>query len=229
MTPLPSSFLSRELRAFYRVLVEAAGRGSADGAGAGVAPLREELAAWLEERAATARQRGWTGSGDAYEEARYAMAALADETVAGLALAPRLRPADQASEAVFEGLERVLHDEVPDRLELAKIYLLTLGIGFRGRYRGPEEDPHLEALRRHLLELIRREEPASVPDLERIVPAAYHRWQRSEPPGRLPDLRRWTAAVAIAALVLAGVSYWLWAPLVAGLAPVLDSLAGLLR
>jgi type VI secretion system protein ImpK len=118
--------------------------------------VSERLATLLEQQQRMALQYG----GDfmlAYEEARYAMVGLADEIFLNAdwegkiawnfnLLEERLYHTHIAGEEFFRRCDALLVAmRDASKIELAKVYLLALCLGFQGRYRGA--DPHGDLIR----------------------------------------------------------------------------------
>ncbi len=194
------------------------------------------LTALLARDAAEARRaEGEQGEGMC-REAQYVMVALADEWLShdpawadgegwgtGL-LEARLFGTCEAGERIFERMDRLLERRDPQDAPLAVLFLLTLKLGFLGRYRGEQgAGAAIDLYRRRLHNFI----AGRVPDLSRserpLCPDAYaFRLERKESPF-LPNVWRWPAALASFLLAWLMIGHYAWSSAVS---PVKVILAG---
>jgi type VI secretion system protein ImpK len=133
-------------------------------------------------------------SGRRLQEAQYAMVALADETILNIdwsgrdawleePLEARFYQSHEAGERVFKKIDELLYRNDPDDVELARIYLMTLALDFRGRFR--DHDPHDEraAYLNNLHYFIFKRPPAFKDEDTRLFPSAYEATlSRVDPP-----------------------------------------------
>jgi type VI secretion system protein ImpK len=157
-----------------------------------------------------------------YTNAKYAMAALADEVFlhqvqwGGAAawgedlLETRMFGSSLAGERLFHDIDAVLKEGSPINIELAAVYLLVLTLGFRGRYRG-HDDSALDAYRQRLRSFIGNRLPPVQPD-EPIFTSAYHHTLDEGSEQFLPAIARWVWLSIAALLIYLVVSHgiWLW-------------------
>ncbi|MDP9122070.1 MAG: DotU family type IV/VI secretion system protein [Acidobacteriota bacterium] len=235
------SYLLTNFRDFYREVVRlkrvvghdpnlfhaAAPAGAEISAGA----VWQELLDLLERQAVAVRRGGGEYAAESYRDAQYVMAALADETFIhldwpgreawrGNLLESRLFQSHRAGEEVFLRIDRLLRTREPIETELAKVYLLALGLGFQGRYRGPIGVAHIAAYKRQLYAFVANVDPDAPRGLRPLLPEAYGSTLEVGEGRRLPHLRPWvTAAVAVLALWLV-VSHGLWLRLISDLEPL---------
>lgn len=192
----------------------------------------QRLLTLLERQSLTARRRGGEFGESFYREAQYVMAALADETFLHLdwrgsqswgsnLLESRLFQTHRAGDRVFERLDEILAGRDPVHIDLAKVYLLDLALGFQGRYRGQSEGPRqLAAYRQELLEFISEREPEFREGVRQIFPDAYASTLDQGSGIQLPHLQTWRW-VAIGALALwVGLAGWAWYALTIDLRPI---------
>lgn len=157
-----------------------------------------------------------------YDEAKYAMAALADEVFlhqvrwAGAdawgdnLLETHLFHSAISGERLFQNIDAMLADSSPAHTELASIYLMVLTLGFRGRYRGrssAEIDSYRARLRVFIAHRI-----APVQDGEPVFADAYRHTLDEGRETLLPAIARWVW-VAMGALVLyliVSEALWVW-------------------
>src|SRR3954471_535855 len=145
--------------------------------------VRQALLALLERQSAAAARGGGYGS-EIYREAQYVMAAPADETFLYLdwpgrelwrsnLLESRLFGTHRAGEAIFERLDAMLTGRDPIYVDLARVYLLALALGFAGRYRGEAGAGRLEIYRKDLFAFIANRDPELLSGTAHLFPEAY--------------------------------------------------------
>lgn len=230
------SFLLDEFREFYREVVRLKRRVSRDSwvyeesdperdAEPGE---RSPTAVWqrllgvLERQALTARRRGGEFGADFYRDAQYLMAALADEIFLHLdwrgseswssnLLETKLFGSHRAGEAVFQRLDDLLAGRNPVDLDLAKVYLLVLALGFQGKFRGqPDGMRQLTTYRQEILELIFEREPQFREGVRELFPEAYASTLDQGRSDLLPHFRNWKWAALGAVGLWLVISGWVW-------------------
>jgi type VI secretion system protein ImpK len=168
----------------------------------------------LESQAAEATRAAGPLGLELHREALYVMAALADEIFVHLdwdgrqywlanLLEARLFNSHAAGELFFSRLETLLAREDPAATETAAVYLMALGLGFRGRYWGVDDGGALDSYRSRLFFLIGREKPELAAAATRLFPEAYRNTIQAGAARKLSNPRPWI-------LILAGtVALWL--------------------
>ncbi len=234
------TFLVASFREFYRELLAAKERalgGHWRGAGESAGTpqdLWRHLLSILDRQALEAGRLGGDIGAELYRQAQYVMAALADDTFLHLRwpgregwttnlLEARLFGTHRAGEEVFDRLERLLRERDSAFVELGRVYLMALALGFEGKLRGrPEAPALLGAFRRSLYRFIHHREPRVVRGDDPVVPQAYAATLEVGEPRRLPYLRRWivTGVVVVALWVVGG--HIVWRHLVVGLEPLVQ-------
>lgn len=206
----------------------------AQGAQADTSPTAvwRRLSSMLERQALEASREGGDFGVEIYRRAQYAMAALADEIFLHLDWAGRepwrqslleqkLFNSHRAGEELFERMDALLRDRDSIQVELARIYLIVLALGFQGKYRGtPEADAELESYRDHLHRFIHGREPQAVRGNEHLVPLAYASTLDDGQPSTVPYLKPWLWATAIVVLLWLAGTHFLWRRSVQELEPV---------
>lgn len=138
----------------------------------GSSPLDEEaekilktLQNILEAQALAANYEGGAFGAACYKEAQYIMAVLADEIFLSLSweglrywetslLEERIFGTHIAGERFFQNLDHFLKERDPLKREIGILYLIALGLGFRGKYRGFDDQGALEYYREQLFVFI---------------------------------------------------------------------------
>ncbi|HEX7154205.1 MAG TPA: DotU family type IV/VI secretion system protein [Thermoanaerobaculia bacterium] len=189
----------------------------------------------LERQAEEAGRNGGDVAVAIYRRAQYAMAALADEiflhldwpgreTWRSTLLESRLFSSHRAGEELFTRIEEMLRDRDDSHVELARVYLMVLALGFQGKYRGePEAEEELASLRQRLHRFIFGREPQAVRGAEHLVPQAYLSVVDRRPT-QLAHLRPWFWALAAVLVVWLGVSHIIWKVSVRDLTPLVDEI-----
>lgn len=170
---------------------------------------RSTLLDLLNRQAAAAEA---AGAGGVYRQAEYVMAAFADETFRELhwpgraewieqGLEQELFGSNDGRDEVYRRIDELLARPEAADLELARVDLAVLSLGFRGRYRGPEETSHIDAYRRDLFSVAYGTAPAPLPADTVLFPQAYEGIASRGRTLLLPALR---TAAALCALAAAG-------------------------
>lgn len=236
------SFLLSQFREFYAAVASArrevleAGAPAREGADP-AAEVGSRLATLLETQGLDAKRRGGDYGASYYREAQYLMAALADDIFLNLEWAGReawksrlleyrLFGSKVAGEQFYRKLEKLLAERDPARAELAALFLLALSLGFRGRFRGAEDDGVLDRYRRELFAFIYHRDPGLEEPGKELFPEAYAAVHDEAESRRLPHLRQWLAILALVALVLLVISHGLWLDVSGDLEGVLDKILG---
>lgn len=186
----------------------------------GVEEMVRRLSHHLEVGAGEAARLGGAYGVALYNEAKYAMAALADETFLHQGLwagreawrdslvETRLFGTSIAGERLFQRMDALLVHGDPVHTELASVYLMCLTLGFKGRYRGTNEAV-LEDYRRRLRDFIGRRLQPVTPD-KPIFAGAYAHTLDDVRERFLPLVRLWVWALLLFLLCYGLVSHGLW-------------------
>ena len=164
-------------------------------------------------------------SGARYAPGQYLMATFADEVFLGFLWPGRQAWSDNPLEKELFGtqdgatevFDRIDALDVKADLDLAKTYLLDLGLGFRGRYRSAEETAHLDAYRRRLYREIYGVEPGTLPGAGRLFPEAYLSTRSRGALAKLPKVRGWVLLFLTVLLGTGILAHVYWRQATAGL------------
>lgn len=182
----------------------------------------QQLVTLLERQSLTAKRAGGHLASDIYSQAQYVMAALADEVFLNLQwpgqetwrtnlLESKLFQSHSAGETFFERLDVLLTDKDPIFIDLARIYLNALALGFQGKYRDDfNGSVELANYRRRLLTFINQREPVLLEGKERLIPQAYTSILDQGRSQQLPYLKRWVLVFAALMVLWVVASYPLW-------------------
>lgn len=176
----------------------------------------------LERQALDSTRLGGEYGAALYKEAQYVLAALADEiflhdvdwdarqTWADSLIEARLFGTNVAGEAFYRRAEELLNRRDPVYAELALVYFLALGAGFRGKYRGRDDGGRIDLLKRQLYEFAFRRPPDLNSTNKLLFTDAYMHTLQQGTKQQLPHVRRWLFALAAVVLVLLGASHLVW-------------------
>ena len=196
--------------------------------------LSKNLAAMLELQAAEAT---WMGgeSAQRYPDAQYAMAALADETFLHQEwegkgawhrhlLEMKLFRSRSADVELFKRIDKLLKDQPnsPAARDLARVYLMVIAAGFKGKYRPFGLSRALAEYRQRLYEYIHQGGDALMlyaPE-RRIFPEATERTLVGHAIGRYSSAQRWAAILAFLILSYTAIAHIAWSRVSADLRDV---------
>lgn len=176
----------------------------------------------LERQALDSTRLGGEYGAALYKEAQYVLAALGDEIFlhevdwdvrqawTDNLIEARLFGSNIAGSEFYRRAEDLLRRRDPVYAELALVYFLALGAGFRGKYRGRDDGGRIELLKRQLYEFAFRQAPdLDNPSRYAFTDAYMHTLQQGTP-RRLPHVRRWLFGLAAVVVVLLVASHVVW-------------------
>lgn len=193
-------------------------------------PFRQSLINLLERQNIDAAQRGGEYGARLYREAQYLMVGWTDEFFLHILdwegreiwrnqlLETKLFNSQAAGQRIFENLDILLSQRDPVTLELARLYLIVLALGFQGQYRASDDNERLLDYRQKLFFFITQRDPATLHEHlyqdvdKRLFPEAYRSTlvTSRERQKWLPSLYRWYILSTVVGLGLLFSSIWLW-------------------
>ncbi len=200
-----------------------------------VVVAHHHLKAFLERLYVGATRSGGIYSAELYREAQYVMAALADEVLlymtdwAGRAqwtehlVEVALFQTRIAGERIFDNIDALVARGTAANADLAAVYLVTLSLGFRGKYRAIADQSALRQYRRVLRQIVERHGPLRFDHALPVFGDAYAHTLDDGRPVRLPHLRPWVVTIAVAVAVYLVVQHIVWTRGTAGVESVLGS------
>lgn len=192
----------------------------------------------LERQALAARRSGGDFAAEIFRQAQYVMAALADEVFLHLdwggkeswqrnLLEAHLFQSHRAGEELFERLDKLLLHRDPVYLDLARLYLFALALGFRGKYRGqPDGEAELARYRQRLFNFICGRDPELETGTEDLFPEAGAGTLAQGAGQELPYLRPWLVAFAVLVVLWIAIAHPVWRDLIAEMEPAIRSILG---
>ncbi|MCP4923628.1 MAG: DotU family type IV/VI secretion system protein [bacterium] len=175
----------------------------------------------LEEQALQSPRYGGEFAADYYREAEYVMAALADEVFLHMDWAGRTYWEDHilesqifethtAGETFFARLQGFLTQRDPMRTDIAHVYLLALGLGFRGRYYGRDDKGAIASFKQQLYVFVYHEDPDLLKGEHPLFPQPYTHTMPHGAGAKLHNFRPWVALFLALFLGMVFASYSVW-------------------
>jgi type VI secretion system protein ImpK len=175
-----------------------------------------------------------------YQDAQYAMAALADETFINLPwkgkedwennlLESHLYSTQDAGDQFFKKLDAFLATRDHTSIDIAMVYLLTLGLGFQGKFRGEKNAGTLAQYKQSLYNLITGTSPHFEEVMQKFFPQAYEFTLTPRAGSKAPSSQVWYLILASTVGFFILAFYVLWYVEVRDLYTLIDSLRALIR
>jgi type VI secretion system protein ImpK len=161
-----------------------------------------------------------------FQEALYAMVALLDEVFLAFSWTGKERWENNlmekqffhtqvAGELLFRKIETLIQVNDPMQRDLAIIYLMTLALGFKGKYRGEEDEGRMNWYRHQLYSMAYHKSVSLFyPGQEHLVEDCYNHVVTMPPTKILPNVRNWILAFVGVIAIYVTVSAFLWYKLV---------------
>ncbi len=181
--------------------------------------VRGALLTVLQAQSATVTRSAGAFGLELYAEAQYVMASIADEVFLNLEwpgrphwrlLESSLFQTHAAGEIIFQRIDELLRQGDVSRTEMATIYFTALALGFKGRYRGMEDQSRLDNYRNRLFAMIYRRAPEQINRDDVLLPQNYLVSSEGAARKLLPDPRRWYLLVVVILLVWLVASHFVW-------------------
>ena len=173
---------------------------------------RQEIEAW---------KNGGVYGAAAYKQAKYVMVALADDIFLHLdwdgqgdwvsnLLEAQIFGSHSAGQHFFENLDLLLREQNPNTVDLAKVYLMALSLGFEGKYYGTGDRRKLVRYRELLFTFIYGREPDVDDEKRYLFPEAYYSLAREESQRKLSDPRKWLVVLCLVIVVYTAATQAFW-------------------
>ena len=183
--------------------------------------INQHLFDLLNRQAIDAARYGGEFAAKYYQEAQFIMTALADEVFLHLdwpgrsywennLLESRLYNTHMAGELFFTKLNDFLKVRDPSRADIAMLYLLALGLGFKGKYRESKTTRDLDHYRRELYIFINHHDPTIFKLGTQIFPEAYLHTLEEGKLIYLNEFKPWAIFFSALILIMVFVSYAVW-------------------
>lgn len=183
--------------------------------------INNRLLTLLNEQATDAARFGGEFATKYYHEAQFIMASLADEIFLHMdwkgrdfwedhSLEKQLYGTHTAGETFFDGLDRYLKIRDPSRKDIGMLYLLTLGLGFKGKFRRKDPKGMLENYRKELYIAIYHKDPRPLTGETHILKAPYLHTLGNGKVTYHKDFRPWTMLLTGGLALFLIASFWVW-------------------
>lgn len=186
--------------------------------------IQKRLRLVIEEQQVAADMHTSTGFQTAnLRDAHYVMAALSDEIFLNLdwagvetwktaMLEAQLFGVQISGEQFFLKLDTLLTSNGPQRAELGMIYLLALSFGFRGQYRGQDDQKKIKWYMEQLYALTNDGEQGILSGSEdaRLIASCYSATLTDPPARGLPDVKTWAIWISAVLFVYVLITYIVW-------------------
>ncbi|MBP6985541.1 MAG: DotU family type IV/VI secretion system protein [Alphaproteobacteria bacterium] len=181
----------------------------------------QRLLTLLNSQSVDAARFGGEFAAKYYIEAQFIMAALADEIFLHMdwhgkdywgknLLEDKLYGTHNAGEILFDRIDDFLKVRDPSRADLAMLYLICLGLGFKGKYRHMPDNGKIQHYRRELFIFIYRRDPTLYEMGTTLMPDAYLHTMENGKLVFLNDTQPWIIAYAVLGIVMLLASYMVW-------------------
>lgn len=136
----------------------------------------------------------------------------------------RLFGSQSAGEEIFSDIESDLADYELGKRDMAKVYLMALNLGFKGRYKGSENEGAIGKYKSSLFALINDRDPSHEQAGKLFLGNIYQYNQTGGSPQFMPYLRPWLLSIVAVVIVYVIASHLVWATSVSDLEEVVQSL-----
>jgi type VI secretion system protein ImpK len=169
------------------------------------------------------------------QEAQYVFVTLADEVMINIhwhgsdywrqnCLETKIFQTQVAGERIFSQIDNLFKKNDPLQRELARVYLLTLSLGFQGRFRSLGISQILSYKQQLFSFIYHRSANLTQGSRDYILDDSLKFIFTEAPTKGLPDLRSWSITAFTAFLIYLFVSYGIWTIISADLHQVLQSI-----
>lgn len=220
-----TSLLVAQFRSFYeevaRLRSAVQSETPPDSVAARVSDMQQQLLRLFETHEQRIQRVGGEQLRDRYRRARYLMTALADELFLDFdwygqnywydhLLELQLYDSQNSGERIFAMIDDLLQGGRVQQLDLAKLYLFALVLGFEGKFRDADDPAPLEDYKARLYRFIEREKPGQLEEGGPLLQEAYrHTLDRGE--GELlPNFRWWLTSLGLTFVVYLVLSTLIW-------------------
>jgi type VI secretion system protein ImpK len=170
-----------------------------------------------------------------YREVQYIMVALTDETFLNLdwigksewednLLESRIFNTQVAGERLFENIDRFLEVRDAANSDVGVLYIIAIGLGFKGKYKDLNDHGILQEYRKKLYARVMHDTPYLLEETHLLFPQAYHSTIDQRTAIKMPNLRVWYIALGCIFAAFLCISSMLWFANTTNVASTLDVL-----
>ncbi len=197
--------------------------------------IKQVLVDFLENQQETVQDQAGGYASRYFRQGQYVMVGLADEVFLNIdwegrqewednLLESSLFSSQDAGQKIFQNIDTFLEDAQRADLDLGALYLMAIGLGFQGKYRGEPDIGILRTYAKNLYDCI------AVPSSEEgrqyayFFPSAYGDFivHRQQP--EVPDPQKWYFALGGCAVIFMVFSWALWTIKVHKLSPLIGEI-----
>ncbi|MCB9548705.1 MAG: DotU family type IV/VI secretion system protein [Myxococcales bacterium] len=219
---LSRSPLLAKLRDFYGLIVRLKGEIERDGDDVTVERVQGELRSFMDEQLRSLGETPDEVGYHLYEAMRYVMVALADDQFLHMQLQwggrarwltnlleKQVFGTQRAGAAFFDRIDELLASRDKSKEEVATAYLIALLLGFKGRFRGHEED-EVVAYRERLMYFVGLGQSSGMDPGKPFFPDAYAHTINKEPSEKMPDHGTYLKLLVIVIIGYLGLAHAAW-------------------
>jgi type VI secretion system protein ImpK len=219
---LSRSPLLAKLREFYGLVVRLKGDIDRDGDDVTVERVQGELRAFMDDQLRSLGETPDEVGYHLYEAMRYVMVALADDQFLHMQtqwggrsrwltnlLEKQVFGTQRAGAAFFDRVDELLASRDKSKEEVATAYLIALLLGFKGRFRGHEED-ELVAYRERLMYFVGLGQSSGAEAGKPFFPDAYAHTINKDPSEKMPDHKGYVKLLVLVVLGYLGLAHAAW-------------------
>lgn len=217
---LSRSVLLTKMRGFYALVVRLKEEIELKGAEVSVERVQGELRSFIDNEL---RAQGEDESGyHLYDSMRYILVALADDQFLHMksewpgrarwltnVLEKQYFGTQRAGATFFDRIDELLASRDKTKEEVATAFLLALLLGFKGRFRGDEEQ-EIVGYRERLSYFVGLGKSGTIDPSKPLFPDAYAHTITNEPDQKMPDHRVYTRLIVLAIVAYFGGAHWSW-------------------
>ncbi|MCA9544142.1 MAG: DotU family type IV/VI secretion system protein [Myxococcales bacterium] len=219
---LSRSVLLNKMRDFYALIVRLKDDIRRQGADVSVERVQGELRSFMDDQLRALGDSPDEVGYHLFDALRYVMVALADDVFLHLrlewpgrarwltnTLEKQAFGTQRAGASFFDRIDELLASRDKSKEEVAAAYLIALLLGFKGRFRGQEED-ELVSYRERLLYFVGLGQGGGLDAAKPIFPDAYAHTITKDPTEKLPDHRKYVYLLIVVIIGYFAAAHGLW-------------------
>lgn len=219
---LSRSVLLNKLRDFYALITKLKAEIATHGADVTVERVQGELRAFMDDQLRALGDSPDEVGYHLYDALRYVMVALADDQFLHLrsewpgrarwltnTLEKQIFGTQRAGASFFDRIDELLASRDKSKEEVATAYLIALLLGFKGRFRGQEEE-ELISYRERLLYFVGLGQTGGLDAAKPLFPDAYAHTITKDPSEKLPDHRKYIYMLVLVIIGYFVGAHFLW-------------------
>ncbi len=220
---LSRSVLLNKLRDFYGLIVRLKKQIEDDGADVTIDRVQGELRSFMDDQLRSLGDSPDEVGYGLYDAMRYVMVALADDAFLHVRsdwpgraawlnnlLEKQIFGTQRAGVAFFDEIDALLATRDKSKEEVAMAYFIALLLGFKGRFRGHEED-QLVSYRERLAYFVGLGQAGSLDPSKPVFPDSYAHTITNESKEKMPTATMWKVLFVILVIAYFGLGHLIWA------------------